>query len=155
MGADLYIESVYEENRKLREPEFEAAKKRRDEAPEGPARQAAQDEVEAALDAMYSVGYFRDSYNQTSLLWRVGLSWWQDVGERLTEDGKIPLDYAEELIEVFRNTELRPFDETEKTAIADPEDEEGWMKYFEEKRDAFIALLEKSIELNEPIYASI
>lgn len=37
------------------------------------------------LDKQYSVGYFRDSYNSSSLLSQLGLSWSHDIGKRLNE----------------------------------------------------------------------
>jgi len=38
--------------------------------------QAAQVKVEEYHAKMYESGYFRDSYNDTNLLWRFNLSWW-------------------------------------------------------------------------------
>ena len=37
--------------------------------------EAAQAEVAKYFDLMYSEGYFRDSYNVTNVLWRLGLTW--------------------------------------------------------------------------------
>jgi len=49
--------------------------------------QSAQDEVDALDDQRWSKNphYFRDPYNDSSILWRLGLSWWQDVGKMLDE----------------------------------------------------------------------
>jgi hypothetical protein len=39
---------------------------------------------------VYERGYYRDSYNNSNLLWLFGLSWWEDVLGVLTgKDGKM------------------------------------------------------------------
>mgnify|MGYP000293477916 CR=1 FL=1 len=84
MGADLYIPA-------LRTPAllsplqsaFDAACLARDSLPDSASpseREAAQSAVSSAHSALYSApSYFRDSYNESSLLSRIGLSWWTDV----------------------------------------------------------------------------
>jgi len=48
-------------------------------------RDKAQHQVERYYAKMYERGYFRDSYNRTSLLWLFGLSWWLHIGLLLEE----------------------------------------------------------------------
>ena len=60
MGADLYLNSV--------RYGVEAKSSGRKTRKAKPARAQVEDEV-----------YFRDSYNATSVLWTLGLSWWRDV----------------------------------------------------------------------------
>jgi hypothetical protein len=80
MGADLYIEDIHIPLLKRYEPLFEAAVRRRDQCQPGSQEAAAaQAEVIKYYDLMFSAGYFRDSYNATSVLWRLGLSWWTHV----------------------------------------------------------------------------
>ena len=79
MGADLYLNSAFEPQRQKWEPKFEKAAAARDAAPDGPSREAAQQRVEYCYDQMFARGYFRDSYNDSNLLWKFGLSWWGDV----------------------------------------------------------------------------
>jgi hypothetical protein len=67
--------------------EFDEAVARRDGLPEdSAARNEAQEDVERLYEKMYEEGYFRDSYNASSVLWPLGLSWWTDVGALLETD---------------------------------------------------------------------
>ena len=75
MGADLYINSLYEPQRARWEQKFEAAVKHRDSLPaDSPERDEAQIEVDHCFTQMRSQGYFRDPYNDWDLLWHFGLS---------------------------------------------------------------------------------
>jgi hypothetical protein len=84
MGADLYLNS----------PEHQAMKDEWDAIYER-LRTANADErpvIDAQLDAvsekMFSHPlYFRDSYNNSSLLWHLGLSWWADIPTYFGPDG--------------------------------------------------------------------
>ena len=83
MGADLCISKVFEDNSKKYKPLFDSAVALRDSAkPELEAQ--AQEIVSYFYDRMYSAGYFRDSYNSSSLFAVIGLSWW-----RLADDYKL------------------------------------------------------------------
>jgi hypothetical protein len=74
MGADLYIENIHYPLMRKYEPLFESAVRRRDSSPpKSKEAEAAQRDVTKYYDLMYSEGYFRDSYNATSVLWRLGL----------------------------------------------------------------------------------
>ena len=75
MGADLYIESIYDEES--------------------------------------GDGYFRDSYNPTSILNKLGLDWWADV-RTVTEGDFLPIEETIKLREMIISREL-------------PEAEEGKM----------------------------
>ena len=99
MGADLYINKLYRPNYEAHQDAFRAACGSRDAASqEAEALYVASGEtltveveadrakaakfqvaVDAEHDAMYSTGYFRDSYNNSAVLWQMGLSWWKDV----------------------------------------------------------------------------
>ena len=68
MGADLYIYEKYEQNKNKYESLFNAAVKTRDANTDASKTEALQAEVSKYYDLMYSVGYFRDSYNGTALL---------------------------------------------------------------------------------------
>ncbi len=89
MGADVYLHSRFDDNKRKHSPAFDAAASARDLAANSGKKERAeklQQEVEAAHDGIYAPdGYFRDSYNKSSLLWQLDLSWWRDVA--LDEDG--------------------------------------------------------------------
>src|ERR1035437_6824050 len=87
MGADLYIRSINDKFKAETDPKFYALCAERDAFPYGDKRrEPVQERINACMDEMYSrpvseVGYFRDSYNSSDLLWFLGLSWWEDIGK--------------------------------------------------------------------------
>lgn len=159
MGADLYIKSLWEPNYKRNLPKFERAVAKRNKCKgDSPEYDKAQADVMKYADLMNSIGYFRDSYNSTSVLWRLGLSWWQDV--KPNEDGCISIADAKKLLVHVRNAPLQAVTRQwlldNHCKVGDGKSSvEGWNEYYREKRERLIAFLEKSIELNEPIEASL
>lgn len=94
MGADIYLNSVYKANHAIWQPLFNEAVEERDRLQAlGDTAEAKEMQtlVEEYYDKMYERGYFRDSYNSTSLMWLLDMSWWQpDVPYEifvLTESG--------------------------------------------------------------------
>ena len=83
MGADLYSKD-YAEFKKKWDAEFGnewralTSLETRDEA-----TQKRIDELYKSMDPPEY--YFRDSYNGSSILWRLGMSWWRDVGVLLVD----------------------------------------------------------------------
>jgi hypothetical protein len=82
MGADLYIESIHNVWRKEWEPRFHGACRQRDNATSPSERERLQEEVakvyaEEFEQPVEDVGYLRDSYNDGSVFWYLGHSWWQ------------------------------------------------------------------------------
>lgn len=126
--------------------------------------------------------YFRDSYNASSLLWMIGLSWWQDVPRyqgpnadgvllQQTEDGEsydVPELYPEGArklaAEVRSRSELLMYTCHQKglpevgkpfVNIFGEDDRELDMKYFSEKFDALLAFLEGAADAGDTIYCSL
>ncbi len=105
--------------------------------------------ADAVYDAMYPpTHYFRDSYNDTSLFWKLDLSWWQDAGDFPTdEDGYAPPEaHAALLAKVSAPGQLDKL-----KAIADDE----WRPYFIEKYDRLCHFLQACIEAGDPICYSV
>lgn len=152
MGADIYLKSISDKAKAEHQPMFNAACRRREAATTEDERKAIQAEVERHYDAMYpDDGYFRDSYNRTSLFWLYGLSWWQSP---IDSSGHLPIDEAKTLRDKLVTTEFpRSKIESEFKNSDDPVD--SWVEMFTNKRTRLIALLDKSIELNEPLYCSV
>lgn len=106
MGADIYLNSVYQKNHDLYQPLFREAvdeRNRLNRLGDTAEAEEMQKLVDEYYDKMYEQGYFRDSYNSTSLMWLLGLSWWQpDVPYEIfvpTENGwKAIADDAYELL---------------------------------------------------------
>lgn len=152
MGADVYLRSVFDANKKKAEPKFKRAVAARDKAPKGPARDKAQERVDAAFGELFGPGYFRDPYNGTTFLDKLDLSWWVDIVPRLN-DGKLPIDQARWFINELRT---RTLDDAKMLEVTAPDSTlEETRKFYEKDRADLIALLEKSIELDEPLDCSL
>jgi hypothetical protein len=152
MGADLYIESIFDKNKEKYEPLFQAAVQKRDAFPgRSEAAEETQSDVEKYYNLMYSEGYFRDSYNDSSLLWTLGLSWWVDVSNKYIDDeGYISVESARKLISLIEPLPFMKFPEP-----VDGESEDDLRKYFTEKKEKFLTFLRTAVKLNEKIYASV
>jgi hypothetical protein len=144
MGADLYITSQYEPNNKKYRPKFEEAVKDRDSARSKAEEKRLQESVEGYFDKMLSVGYFRDSYNNSNLLWQLGLDYWTWFAGYL-EDGYLVPEKAEL---VLAEVEARRH-------LLDEIEEKEERRYFEEKYEEFTEFLRTAIGLGEPIQCSI
>lgn len=158
MGADIYLKSVSDKARAVWEPKLAAAAKIRDEADargDKAGAEKAQAEVSEAYDAMFSdEGYYRDSYNRTSLFYFVGLSWWNDV--KLNKKSCLSLREAKKLRNRLAEADIS------LATVAPYHKEHGlqdtvldWVKYLKEKRERLIKMLDRSIELKEPLYCSV
>ena len=161
MGADLYIEKLYRQNNEKYSPEFNKWVNIRDTfQAEGKKKEAdeAQKKVSEFYEKMYEVGYFRDSYNGSSLFWILGLSWWQgEINGRsfITKKGEITPAGAKRLIKHIEPIEIQdlPEDWPENNHAQGTAAE--WTEYFREKKQLFLKFLRQAIELNEPIRASV
>lgn len=149
MGADLYIRSITNAAEKKHRPLFDAAVAEREKAKQrgdSAAAEAAQVAVEAAYDGMHPEdGYFRDSYNCTSILGQIGLSWWQDVIPLCTKSGHLR---GENLRKLIAEIEARPVPPAEdldltngKVEPAGENSREEWRKMFVEKRERLLRFL--------------
>lgn len=160
MGADLYIEPIFKENKEKYEDLFNKAVAERDKfnvLGKKEEAEKAQKEVSEYYDKMYSVGYFRDSYNGTSLLWKLGLSWWE-CG--YIKRGYISIANAKKLLKQVQSTELEPITrhslEEGHCKVDDGEcSVESWKKYFVEKKKLFEEFLKTAINLKAKIRASV
>jgi hypothetical protein len=162
MGADLYIEKIHYPLMQKYEPLFEAAVRRRDSLPQKSKEAAtAQREVTKYYDLMYSEGYFRDSYNSTNVLNRLGLSWWTDVQPLCTKNRKLRHDKLRKFRDMVAGAKLELPSKEEIEKHSGKVDEQGenslaeWHKYFAEKQAELLAFLDKAIELNSPVYCSL
>ena len=165
MGADLYINSVFEPNNKKYTPQFDAAVSKRNSVTKHDSKEAeaAQKRVDKYFDLMYGKGYFRDSYNSTSLLWRLDLSWWSDVGDMLDEEGDLSPAKAHLFLEMLESRSIAPitkkeleeYDGNGKSKKVSQKQVDEWNEYYINKKKKLIAFLKLAIKLNEPIHCSI
>src|ERR1700716_2288262 len=106
MGADLYIPPLFQQQRQQWEPLFEEAARKRDRLKaSSKERRQAQARVEECYDKMYEQGYFRDSYNDWNLLWKFGLSWWEDVIPMLDDEDRLSVEQARNLLGMLKERE--------------------------------------------------
>jgi len=149
MGADLYINSLYEPERARWEHKFDAAVKHRETKPAGsPEWDEAQKEVEHCFEQMRSQGYFRDPYNDWDLLWHFGLSWWNDVIPMLDEDCRLNAGAATRLLAMLTERE-GVFGER----LSDLS--EGDAQYFRNRYVELRQFLNQAVALGEPIECSL
>jgi hypothetical protein len=149
MGADLYINSLYEPQRASWEQKFEAAVKHRDSLPaDSPERDEAQIEVDHCFTQMRSQGYFRDPYNDWDLLWHFGLSWWSDVIPMLDEDCRLTAGAATKLLAMLTEREGRFGERLSALSEADAQ-------YFRDRYVELRQFLNQAVVLGEAIECSL
>lgn len=156
MGADIYLSSVHDKNKEKYQPLIDTAFAERDKREYKSDEWKKYDEEGWELYAKMEDGcYFRDSYNSSSLFWLFGLSWWAFEG--YDDENNMKIEAAKELRKTLVDGDIvalvRAKRDREKFYPGDTE--EDVVKYFTEKRDDLVALLDKSIELNEPLYCSV
>ncbi len=104
-------------------------------------------------------GYFRDSYNGTSVLWTLGLSWWQDVVPMLDKEGELGGDKLVQFRDMVANAkQTLPTEEKLKEmycTVNEEEDLASWHKYYQEKHQTLLAFLNRAIELETSIDCSL
>jgi hypothetical protein len=71
--------------------------------------------------------YFRDSYNPTSIMWNLGLSWHSHVIPMLDEDELLQPDKGAVLLEMVKSAKPLPMDKYFKMLETDTEGERGVM----------------------------
>jgi hypothetical protein len=91
--------------------------------------------------------YFRDSYNDSNLLWQFGLSWWRDVIPML-DGGLLQPTGVKDLLAMI---DVREEAFRRRTAKLDEEDR----RYFEEKRKEFRAFLEAAALAGHAVECSL
>ena len=159
MGADLYIKSIFDANRKRYQPRLDEWVQKREElaqAGQVEAMEAAQEKVIATYHKMYEKGYFRDSYNASCLLWKFGLSWWADVGaEWVDERGNMSPENAEHFLQCLAEREP-----SFRERLQDDPVWEGWTRaemtqYFQDKYRRLQVFLREAMAREEAILCSI
>lgn len=163
MGADLYIDGIFDANKDKYEALFHAACKKRDALPrDSKEHDEAHKEVTELYDKMYGVGYFRDSYNGSSLFWHMGLSWWAMISDG---KNKKPTQFISSrgFISIANAKRLRVVVEALPITMK-PDDYDGWEagttkdqvdKYFTDKKQAFLDFLDLAIKNKKKIRASV
>lgn len=162
MGADLYIEQIHRPLIQKYQPSFDAAVRGRDRLPRGsPQAEAAQAEVEQYYGRMYAEGCFRDAYNVTGVLGRLGLSWWRDVIPLCTRKQELRDDPLRKFRDMVARAPLRLPTRAqlkkERVKLTDSGEDslEAWHRYYRERREQLLAFLDRAIALNTHIRCSL
>lgn len=171
MGADLYRKSISDAAEKKWDPVLHEAAKNRDERiqrlissgrTEVQARNEGmvkkyQKQVDEAYDNMHPEdGYFRDSYNVSSVLNRMDLSWWGNVVPMQDKNGCLSPKKLLQLVDMIEKAELKPLTQEEYEANFGKEDTlESWNEYFQKKRDRLVKFLRTAALAGEKIHASL
>ena len=149
VGADLYIRSLYDKQKKEWEPHFNQAVQERDKLTRGtPEYEQADELVWDYYERMNVSGYFRDPYNGWDVLWKFGLSWWEDVLP-LLNDHQLSVVDTKKLVDM-----LDAHQSQFESALAETEEEDE-PQYFRRQSEALRAFLSEAIELGEPIDCSL
>ena len=169
MGADLYSDSIVDPAREKWTPAFEKACSEREKVQKKLEKLGVdfwKDEkfkkVQAKIDEAYGnmypdEGYFRDSYNCSSVLARLELSWWKDVIPMLDKEGKLVGPKIKELVEMIESRELKLVDAEEYAEkFRNPEDSaDDWNKYFIQKKQNLLKFLNGALQDNDSISCSL
>lgn len=159
MGADLYRESITDKAQAEYGPWFDNAVEKRNgliatfenldpATPDGLHVKAKIDQAQAEVERYWGLmypedGYFRDSYNGSSLFDQLGLSWWSnDFEDRLDENGYLDVNGCKWLLAEVQSRKLK-------------QTRGNTGKYFVEKKARLERFLQGAIEANEPIYCSV
>ena len=159
MGADLYLNSVFQKNRDKYEPKFDHWVAKRNALRKAGQLEAADEAQKSVLkyyDKMYERGYFRDSYNPSNLLWLFGLSWWRDVLDVLVgKDGKMSPRNAKRFLQMLADREQVFEANLKKVKPAKGETGAEVEKYFRDKYERLKAFLRQAIDRKESVQCSL
>ena len=162
MGADLYIEKIHRPLLQQYGPLFEATVKLRDSLPPKSREfKTAQQEVVRYYDLMYSQGYFRDSYNVTNVLNRLGLSWWKDVIPLCSEDKKLHPEKVQAFRDMVATAKLELPSKSDIVGQGGTVKSRGenslaeWHAYFIDKQTALLSFLDQAIKVKSAIHCSL
>jgi len=153
MGADLYIEKITNVTSKKWRKKWE-------EVCKIPFRGLSEEEQEKLRkktdyywDKMYPAkAYFRDSYNDSNLLWKFGISYWVDINRAVDKRGLMSPDKTEGLLILLRQRETI-FKKNLRNSKSHSGNDE--VEYFEKKYKRFKKFLNNAIKLNSSIRCSI
>lgn len=158
MGADLTIRKYYEQSVEKYEGKFNEACQRRNLAKSQKQKEKIQASVERYYRLMHgSRGYFRDSYNGTSVLNALGLSWWQDVIPMLDKKGDLSPEKAKELIDMVKEAKMPKIDLgwLRDNGLDSTDSPMLWRKYFVDKRRDLLKFLSIAVREDLKIHCSL
>lgn len=153
MGADLYIKKIQDRIEQKYNFSWESFN---EASPEGRTK-LWNDYVKIIDEVEKEGGYFRDSYNTTSVFWVLDLSWWGNILPYVDRDGLLHLDKIREFKELVDQRQIPSVHELvyDGLMVNNENTKEKWHEYFIEKRQKLINFLQRAIDLDSPIYCSL
>ena len=158
MGADLYMNKTYKINEKKYRPKLEKLMAEKANYDDGSKEfKEARKKLMKLYDKLYSSDcYYRDSYNEGSLLWALGLSWWDDIMKLIDDEGNMSAIRADEFLDLLDGAEITISENFQKQAYED----ESWshddcVSHFEKRKEELVDFLKKCIETEDTIGCSI
>ena len=158
MGADSYLNSVFQKHRARYAPKFDhwvAKKNALHKAGQQEAADEAQKQVLKYYDKMNERGYFRDSYDRSNLLCLFELSWWEDVLVFVDEDGDMTPRNARRFLEMLAEREPVFEANLKKVKPAKGETRAEVEKYFRDKHERLKVFLRQAIDRRECVQCSL
>lgn len=165
MGADLYLQKLYDVNHDKYEQKFHHAVEKRNNNRKPDLEVSLQKKVEKIYEKMMSIGYYRDSYNPTGLFNHLyldsdsSMSWWKDISPLKNRNSEITNKNLEKFFVMLLGAELRLPSRSwveQNLTLDDHENTmENWHKYYTKKYKDLINLVALAIEMDEPIFASL
>jgi len=95
-----------------------------------------------------NVGYFRDAYNDSSVLNKLGLSWWQDVAPMRGDGGDMSVEKAKSFLELIKSKKSVLLSNIE----GESKENKNW---FQNHYNELKSFLEKAIKLKSSIGCSL
>tara|TARA_R100000781_G_scaffold15209_3_gene12560 strand:- start:51 stop:488 length:438 start_codon:yes stop_codon:yes gene_type:complete len=145
MGADLYMNKAYDKR-------MEEHRASLDDLGKHPSHE----ELEPLYDKIYKQGdvYFRDSYNSGSVMWAMGMSWWDDVVPMLDEDGNLSHEDTLKLVNKITDAPIN----VSTDFLENMPDEwtiDDAQKYLREEQQKLVGFLTRAVETDDTVGCSL
>ena len=145
MGADLYMNKAYDKR-------MEEHRASLDDLGKHPSHE----ELEPLYDKIYKQGdvYFRDSYNSGSVMWAMGMSWWDDVVPMLDEDGNLSHEDTLKLVNKITDAPIN----VSADFLENMPDEwtiDDAQKYLREEQQKLVGFLMRAVETDDTVGCSL
>ena len=154
MGADLYMNRAYDEKCAEKKETLDSFGKAKGNGVE--LTQAQKQHMMDVYDDLYKQGdvYFRDSYNSGSVMWAMGMSWWDDVVPMLDKDGNLSHEDTLKLVNMITDAPLN----VSTDFLENMPDEwtiDDAQKYLREEQQKLVGFLKRAVETDDTVSCSL
>ena len=153
MEADLYIEKITDVTRKKWQKKWDEVCKIPFKGLLSKEQEKLRKKTDYYWNKMYPpTGYYRDSYNDSNLLWKFGISYWVDFNKLVNKSGFMPVKNIKSLLLTLKMRESEFKKNLRNLKVHNQTDE---IEYFEKKYKKFRRFLNNAVKLNLSIRCSI